>query len=82
MNADRIKRLANLYCAGVAAAPAGLSSGHLYANVAMVQGDTLDEHNMAVVALKKAELVREEHHLLTWAGPEDLRQQLAAALEA
>ena len=81
MTVAGIQELANMYCAAVAASDHGQPSGHLYAMVAMPRGATLDEHELAVGALRRAGLVRVEHHLVTWTGPEELRQRLRAAME-
>ena len=82
MNIERIKRLANAYLLALANEPQGLPSGHLYALLAMPAGGSLDEHNAAVAAIKRAGLVAESHFLLTWTGPEDVRQKLVQALKA
>ncbi len=80
MNMERIKRLANTYLVALATEPHGLPSGHLYALLAMPAGGSLDEHNAAIAAIKRAGLASESHFLLTWTGPEELRQKLAALL--
>ncbi len=82
MNADRIYQLTQAYLLAIASEPAGCPSGHLYALVAMQLGADLDEHNAAVAALKKVGLIQESMHLMTWAGPEELRSKLAAAMKA
>ena len=81
MNADRIYKLTQAYLLAIATETTGCPSGHLYALVAMQLGADLEEHNAAVAALKKVGLIQESMHLLTWAGPEDLRSKLAAAME-
>lgn len=43
-------------------------SGHLYASV--MNHMCLDTYNAYIGALKGAKLVKEEHHLLTWIGPD------------
>jgi hypothetical protein len=42
-------------------------SGHLYANVMSYM--SLDIYNLIISTLKKAGLVEEKAHLLTWIGP-------------
>jgi len=81
MTLDGIQRLANIYCAAVAAAEHGVPSGHLYAIVAMPEGASLDDHHVALNALLGAGLVDEKNHLVTWTGPDDLRHELVAAME-
>ena len=81
MTLDGIQRLANIYCAAVAAAEHGVASGHLYAIVAMPEGASLDDHQVAIRTLRGAGLVKEAHHLVTWTGPDDLRHELIAAME-
>lgn len=78
---ERIKTLANAYIMAIAEAKDGCPSGHLYALVAMPLGIRLDEHNMAVAVLKRAGLVSEQHHNLTWAGSEAMRATIKKAME-
>ena len=82
MSIELIKTLANAYLLALAEQEHGIPSGHLYALVAMPLGAQLDEHNAAVAALTKIGLVKEAYHLLTWAGPDDLRKTLVAATQA
>ena len=79
MSIDRIKTLANAYLLALAEQEHGIPSGHLYALVAMPLGAHLDEHNAAVAALTRIGIVKEACHLLTWAGPDDLRKTLVDA---
>jgi len=76
-----VKVLARAYALAIATADFGTPNGHLYALVAMPLGAELDEHNLAVSVLKRGGLIAEEANLLTWAGCEDLRLQLTAAME-
>ncbi len=81
MNSALVKNLANAYALAVATADFGTPNGHLYALVAMPLGAGLDEHNLAVSVLKRGGLIAEEANLLTWAGSEDLRLRLKAAMQ-
>ena len=46
-------------------------SGHLYA--ALMSRMSLDQYTRVIDILKRAELVKEDNHLLTWAGPASKR---------
>jgi len=76
MDAIRIKNLANAYALAVATTELGQPSGHLYALVAQPMGACLDEHLLAVQVLCEGGLIEEHHHLLLWAGSEDLQAEL------
>ncbi|HLD91282.1 MAG TPA: hypothetical protein VI911_09755 [Patescibacteria group bacterium] len=79
--ADIAKTLARAYLCAVAASPNGIPNGHLYAVFAMQFGATLEDHNIAVRALKDIKMVKEDHFLLTWCGPEDIRAKFASVLD-
>lgn len=50
------------------AGPMGLPSGHLYA--ALMGKVTLDGYQSMIGMLKRAGLIKESAHLLTWIGPQ------------
>ena len=81
MNETMIKNLCEGHLMAIAATKEGCPSGHLYALFCMPLGGTLEDHTRAVSALKRTGLVGEAYHVLKWAGPEEQRKALAAALE-
>lgn len=71
MKEGNVERASVLMCAAVGecirdAGP--LPSGHLYAR--LMGKMTLERYQQIIAVLKNAEMVKEEHHELTWIGPE------------